>query len=124
MAENAFDCTDDQHSRARLNRSLETKFINGVADMKGCLAVLALIVAVAATPVFAGSSSKQPKIIAEAEAKRLSDAVYTWLLDQAIEKGHHYSPEAIASGYKRHFEELKVQLIDQGYRILAGEAGT
>jgi hypothetical protein len=92
--------------------------------MKGCLAVLALIVAVAATPVFAGSSSKQPKIIAEAEAKRLSDAVYTWLLDQAIGKGHHYSPEAIASGYKRHFEELKVQLIDQGYRILAGEAGT
>ncbi len=80
--------------------------------------------AVSASPVCAGGSSKYPKIIAEAEAKGLSDAVYAWLLDQAIRKGHHYSPEAIASGYKRHFEELTLQLIDQGYTILAGEAGT
>jgi hypothetical protein len=92
--------------------------------MKGCLAIFSLIVALAATPVCADSGSKQPKTITEAEAKRLSDAVYAWLLDQAIGKGHHYSPEAIASGYSRHFEELRVQLIDQGYTILAGEAGT
>ena len=63
-------------------------------------------------------------VITEVEVKRLSDAIYSWLLDQAIQKGHFYSPEVIASGYKRHFEELKVQLIDRGYTILAGEEGT
>jgi hypothetical protein len=92
--------------------------------IKLCLAILTLIAAVSATPVCANGSSQQPKITTEAEVKRLSDAVYTWLLEQAIRRGHHYSAEVIASGYKRHFEELKVQLIDQGYTILAGEAGT
>ena len=66
----------------------------------------------------------EANVITEVELKRLSDAVYSWLLDQAIQKGHFYSPEVIASGYKRHFEELKVQLIGQGYIILVGEAGT
>ena len=100
------------------------KRVKAIKRIAGAAAIVTLIVAVAATPACAGGSSKQPKIITEAEAKILSDAVYTWLLDQAIKKGHYYSPEVIASGYRRHFEELKMQLIDQGYTILAGEAGT
>ena len=99
------------------------KRVKAIKRIAGAAAIVTLVLAVAATPACAGSS-KQPKIITEAEAKMLSDAVYTWLLDQAIKKGHYYSPEVIASGYRRHFEELKMQLIDQGYTILAGEAGT
>ena len=84
------------------------------------------IVAVAAltvAPALAGEKSSTPKLIAESTARLVSDVTYTELLTQAMEKGWRYTPAQIESGYRRHFEEFKLQLIDQGYTIVVGEAG-
>ena len=73
-----------------------------------------------AGPLKLGSSRK---LISEAEIQIVSDAAYTGLLRQALNKGWRFAPEQIEKGYRRHFEELKLQLINQGYTILAGEVG-
>jgi hypothetical protein len=64
------------------------------------------------------------KAVSEVEVKMISDFTYAELLGQAMKRGWRYTPAQIESGYRRHFEEFKLQLIDQGYVILAGEAGT
>jgi hypothetical protein len=38
-------------------------------------------------------------------------------------KGWRYTPTQIENGYRRHFEEFKLQLIDQKYTIVVGDAG-
>jgi hypothetical protein len=81
------------------------------------------VAALAVAPAFAGEKSSNPKLITESTAKLVSDLNYTELLRQAIEKGWRYTPAQIKNGYRRHFEEFKLQLIDQGYTILVGEAG-
>ena len=85
------------------------------------VAVAAL--ALAAAPALAGDKSSAPKLISESAARFVSDLTYTELLRQAMAKGWRYTPTQIESGYRRHFEEFKLQLIDQGYTIVVGEAG-
>jgi hypothetical protein len=63
------------------------------------------------------------RLISEAALHRLSDLVYEEILRHARSKGWYYTPEQIASGHRRHFEEMKLRFIDEGYVILAGEAG-
>ena len=92
--------------------------------MKLRIAMLALLAAVIAQPAQAGDRVKGQKLISEAAARMVSEATYTELLRQALSKGWRYAPEQIESGYRRHFEEFKLQLIDQGYTIVVGEAGT
>jgi hypothetical protein len=87
------------------------------------IAMLALLVALVAQPVQAGDKAKARVLLSEAAAKMVSELTYTELLRQAMGKGWRYTPEQIESGYKRHFEEFKLQLIDQGYTIVVGEAG-
>jgi len=91
--------------------------------MKRRMAMMALLVAVIALPVHAGDNSKAHKFVSEADAHMISNMVYAEILGQAIRKGWRYTPEQIESGYKRYFDEFKLQLIDQGYTILVGEAG-
>jgi hypothetical protein len=91
--------------------------------MKLRTALLALLVAAAAQPVRAGDEATAWKLVSEATVRMVSEATYTELLRQAMSKGWRYTPEQIERGYERHFEELKLQLIDQGYRIVIGEAG-
>jgi hypothetical protein len=87
------------------------------------LSIVAIVAALAVAPVLAGEKSATPKLIAESTVRLVSDLTYTELLSQAIAKGWRYTPEQIESGYRRHFEEFKLQLIDQGYTIVVGEAG-
>jgi hypothetical protein len=91
--------------------------------MKLRIAMLALLVALVSQPVQASDKAKARVLLSEAAAKMVSELTYTELLRQAMGKGWRYTPEQIESGYKRHFEEFKVQLIDQGYTIVVGEAG-
>ncbi len=86
-------------------------------------AILAMLAVAFAQPAYAGEKIEPRKPISEAEVQIVSDATYTELLRQALNKGWRFAPEQIEKGYRRHFEELKLQLINQGYRILAGEAG-
>ena len=91
--------------------------------MKLRTALLALLVATVAQPVWAGDKATAWKLVSEATVRMVSDATYTDLLRQAMSKGWRYTPEQIERGYKRHFEEFKLQLIDQGYTIVVGETG-
>jgi hypothetical protein len=81
------------------------------------------IAALAVAPALAGEKSSTPKLIPESTARLVSDVTYTELLRQAMKKGWRYTPAQIESGYRRHFEEFKLQLIDQSYTIVVGEAG-
>jgi hypothetical protein len=87
------------------------------------LSIVGIAAALAVAPVLAGEKSATSKAIAESTAKFVSDLTYTELLRQAQEKGWRYTPAQIENGYRRHFEEFKLQLIDRGYTILVGEAG-
>ncbi len=86
-------------------------------------AILAMLAVAFAQPAYAGEKNEPRKPISEAEVQIVSDATYTELLRQALNKGWRFAPEQIEKGYRRHFEELKLRLIDQGYTILAGEVG-
>jgi hypothetical protein len=91
--------------------------------MKLRMAMMALLAAVIALPVHAGDNPKPHKFVSETDARMISNMVYAQILGQAVRKGWRYTPEQIESGYKRHFDEFKLQLIDRGYTILVGEAG-
>jgi hypothetical protein len=81
--------------------------------------LLALAIAVLAPPAIAADA----RTVLESDVRALSDATYGELLRQACSKGHWYTPEQMENGYRRHFEELKLRLQDEGYIILVGEAG-
>jgi hypothetical protein len=54
----------------------------------------------------------------ESDVKIASMVAYADILANAARNGWDYTPESIVSGSKRHFEELKVQLIAVGYEIV------
>jgi len=89
---------------------------------KTCLSIV-IVAGLAAAPALAGDQASTPKLVSESAARFVSDLTYTELLRQAMEKGWRYTPAQIESGYRRHFEEFKLQLIDQGYTIVVGDAG-
>ncbi|TJW66927.1 MAG: hypothetical protein E5V29_20065 [Mesorhizobium sp.] len=50
--------------------------------------------------------------------KIASMRLYADILANAARNGWDYAPDAIASGSKRHFEEMKLELIAAGYEIV------
>ena len=84
---------------------------------------LVITAALIATPVHADDTAGDRKVIFEAVVRIASDNTYMKIVRQAWSKGWRFTPEQIKNGAMRHFEELKLQLIDQGYIILPGEAG-
>jgi len=87
------------------------------------LAALVLLVTVIGQPASAEDGAKPARLVSEAEVRLVSDALYTELVRQAFNKGWRFSWDQIERGYRRHFNELKLQLIDKGYVIVVGEAG-
>jgi len=89
--------------------------------MKITYTAIALIALASAS--WAGAPSEPYKAITENELKSISDAVYSQMISGALKRGHHFAPELIEKGFNRHFQELRLQLLDDGYVILKGEAG-
>jgi hypothetical protein len=89
--------------------------------IKSLLAPIAILVALQGGPLQA--AEQRHRMVSEVTVQMLSDLTYGEILRQAASKGWHYTPEQIESGYRRHFEEMKLRFIDCGYTILAGEAG-
>jgi hypothetical protein len=85
--------------------------------------VLIIVASVHGGQAWADDIASAPKVVSEVTVKMISDLTYADLLGQAMKRGWCYTPAQIESGYRRHFEEFKLQLMDQGYIILAGEAG-
>ena len=84
-------------------------------------AVALILIALLADPLQAAEQGH--RVVSEADVQMLSALNYGEILRQATSKGWRYTPEQIESGYRRHFEEMKLRFIDCGYAILVGEAG-
>jgi len=54
----------------------------------------------------------------ESDVKIASMRLYADILANAARNGWDYAPDAIVSGSKRHFDEMKLQLIAAGYEIV------
>jgi hypothetical protein len=55
------------------------------------------------------------------EFKALSDAVYSQSFRGVFAEGDRSTPERITSGRRHYEDELRLRLIDQGVRIVAGQ---
>jgi hypothetical protein len=85
--------------------------------------MLALALLALGPAALAADARKPGKAIPESEVRAISDATYGELLRQACRKGYCFTPAEMESGFRRHFEEFKLRLEDEGYVILVGEAG-
>src|SRR3546814_3950707 len=92
-------------------------------SMKRLYATIEMIANLIAQPLRGEDGVRKQKSISEAEVRAISEITYADLLAQAFRKGWRFNPESIQKGYQRHFEEFKLQLINDGYTILAGEVG-
>lgn len=71
-------------------------------------------------PTFAIAGDQPGKIlIAEETVRTISARMYANLLLQAYEKGWRYPEKQIEAGFRHHFDELRQQLIAQGFTIIA-----
>ena len=98
-------------------------FITEEYLMKTCLAALTIISALLCGTAYAQENSRHQKTLTEAQVRTMSDALYTDLLQQSYMKGHRFPQAQIENGYKRHLEEFRLRLIQDGYTILVGNAG-
>jgi hypothetical protein len=55
--------------------------------------------------------------ISEAELRAISDGIYTELIRKALTAGHSFRADDIENGYCRHFEEMRLQLIGNGWTM-------
>jgi hypothetical protein len=63
--------------------------------------------------------------ISESNVQIASISAYVDLLFQSYEKGWRFAPRQVENGFRRHFEELKLRLENEGYAIAPeGAAGT
>lgn len=92
--------------------------------LKSSVLVMAITAVLIAEPTYAGDTASSRKVVYEAAVRAVSDEAYMEIVRQAWSKGLRFTREDIEKGARRHFEEFKLQLIDDGYTILPGEAGT
>jgi hypothetical protein len=85
--------------------------------------ILALAILALGQPALADDAGKPGRTVLESEARAISDATYGEILRQACNKGYCFTPAEMESGYRRHFQEFKLRLENEGYIILVGEAG-
>jgi hypothetical protein len=69
---------------------------------------------------YAESSVPPCKPITEEAIRLASNRLYTDILVRASLNGWRFAPDKIKNGYERHFQELRLQFIDQGYTIVPG----
>lgn len=63
------------------------------------------------------------KQISETALRTLSAQMYSGILSHECLYGRRYPQSRIENGFKRHFEEMKLQLIADGYTIVPGAEG-
>jgi hypothetical protein len=91
--------------------------------MKNFFAAVSLFaLAVSSGPGLSQETGARKVLISEQTVRLISARAYSNLLRQAYEKGWRYPRRQIESGFNRHFEELKLQLIAQGYTIVSQDA--
>ncbi len=89
------------------------------AAFTGCI-TLALVIS--GTPCLSGEEARHGKVILEEDARLVSARLYSAILIRACQNGWRYPLKHVRSGFKRHFEEFKLQLSNDGYTIVSTTA--
>jgi hypothetical protein len=95
---------------------LVRQLAKGISMRSVSIALASTILGLSAAP--SPSLASGCRQLVESDVKIASMRVYADILAGAARKGWDYTPEAIVSGSKRHFEEMKLQLIAGGYEIV------
>ncbi|WP_426235539.1 hypothetical protein [Pararhizobium sp. DWP1-1-3] len=90
------------------------------ATLGGCIA-LALVFS-SVPPSSPGDELSPGKIISEDDARIISGRLYSAILVKACRNGWRYPLSRVKSGFKRHFTEFKLQLVNNGYIVVPGGA--
>jgi hypothetical protein len=85
------------------------------------IAVIWLLLLVGTAPCLPEQVQKAVKTISEAAVKQASAKQYSDILIRACRNGWRYPRSKIDNGFKRHLEELILQLIENGYVIVPDE---
>lgn len=88
------------------------------ATLGGCIA-LALVFS-SVPPSSPGDELSPQKVISEDAARIISARLYSVILMKACRSGWRYPLSHVKSGFKRHFDEFKLQLVSNGYIIVTG----
>jgi hypothetical protein len=86
----------------------------------GCVA-LALVFS-SVPPSSPGDELSPDKVISEDDARIISARLYSIILMKACRSGWRYPLSHVKSGFKRNFDEFKLQLVNNGYTIVPGRA--
>jgi hypothetical protein len=78
-----------------------------------------LVLALSTGPCLSETTKIDGKVISENVVRAASAGLYSDILIRACRNGWRYPRPQIENGFKRHFEELKLQLIDQGYTVVS-----
>jgi hypothetical protein len=81
--------------------------------MRSLILILTLCIPLA--PAFAGEDQS----ITEEHLRALSDAEYIALITDPNQAGWDYTPEQVASGLKRHYQERRARMIDVGFTVVS-----
>ena len=77
--------------------------------------LLAAMLVASAGRCWSNDASKQ---ISEDALRLISAEMYSGILSQECRHGRRYAQSRIENGFKRHFEEMRLQLIADGYSIV------
>lgn len=81
------------------------------------LFILALTLCIPLAPALAGEQQK----ITEEQLRALSDAEYITLITDPGRAGWGYTPEQVASGLKRHYQERRARMIGVGFTVVSSD---
>ncbi|WP_156397689.1 hypothetical protein [Rhizobium sp. Root1204] len=90
--------------------------------MKGIIAVTYVSALIcSAQPCLSENIASSQKTITEEEVRTLSGRLYRNILIAACKNGWRYPRKQLEHGFKRHLQELKLQLSNDGYRIVPSD---
>jgi hypothetical protein len=92
------------------------------ATLGGCIALALLLSHVPGS--LPGHAVTPHKVIFEDDARMISARLYSAILINACRSGWRYPLSRVKRGFKRHFDEFKLQLASSGYTIVPGRAST
>ena len=89
---------------------------------KSSILAAMLVLALSAGPGLTQGTQRDGKLMSENAVRTASAQLYSDVLARACRNGWRYPRSQIENGFKRHLEELRSQLVVQGYTIVTDGA--
>ncbi len=89
--------------------------------MSGRVVAALACLAFSTTPENAAATDCGRLVISESAVQMASMGAYYRILLQSYERGRRFAPQQVQKGFRRHFEELKLQWENRGYAVLSEE---